>query len=88
MSSRTLLGMAIVALAAGVVAEVFFSVTAPDLRPTCSGALPPDPPYGPDCWNGPRAVITQAGLLPGVAVALAVFAVLWAGARVSRRSPG
>jgi hypothetical protein len=78
------LGVLIVAIGLAAVAAgatwIFFSLAGPDLRPTCSGRIGPGPHYGPDCFNGPRPIIAEAGLLPALIVfvtVLAVVAIAW-----------
>jgi len=87
-------GLAIVGLAVALVASaatwMWFSVEGPDLRPTCSGRPPPDPPFGPNCWNGPRELFSTDAFLPALVVFVTVLVVLYLGWRLTtgRRSPG
>jgi len=83
---QVLLGLA-VALVASAATWMWFSVTGPDLRPTCSVRPPPDPPYGPNCWNGPRELFSTDAVLPALAVFVTVLVVLYLGFRLSGRRP-
>lgn len=77
------IGIVAVATAAAIAAWIVASLTAPDLRPGCSGTLPPLPPLGPNCWNGPRDLFSAAGVGPAIAAFVKVVAVLWIGSRIS-----
>jgi hypothetical protein len=73
-----------VALLAASAVWIFFSLGGPDLRPTCSGRLGPGPAYGPDCFNGPRPIFAESGLLPALIVFVTVVAVVAIASRLSR----
>jgi hypothetical protein len=78
------LGVVIVATGLAIVAAgatwIFFSFIGPDLRPTCSARPSPDPPFGPNCFNGPRTIVAEAGMVPALIVfvtVLVVVAIAW-----------
>lgn len=76
-------GIVVVATAAAIATWLVASLTAPDLRPGCSGQLPPLPPLGPNCWNGPRDLLSATGIGPATTAFVTVLAVLSIGSWIS-----
>jgi hypothetical protein len=86
---RLLPAAAAIALAAiaAFATWVLFSQTGADLRSTCSARPPPDPPFGPNCYLGPRPPVSEAGLVPALLVFVTVLVVVLVAARLSGRTP-